>query len=152
MSKFRKSFYTVKTTLFDLPFKQITQVMEDSATSAWNIHISSSDLSKLKTGFEAPDMDHRWEITPKGADENGIIYIHISRSWTEEDHFIFAVKPNDGEGAEIVSITWDRNEGEVRRDEEYAKKEVVMVCRMVLKCEFETRPFSDRQLLWSERR
>ncbi|KAF7886984.1 uncharacterized protein EAF02_003631 [Botrytis sinoallii] len=85
--------------------------MEDPATAPWNIHISSSDLSKLKAGFEAPDMDHRWESTPKDADENGIIYVHTSRSWTEEDHFILAVKASVEDGAEIVSITWDQNEG-----------------------------------------
>ncbi|THV51352.1 hypothetical protein BGAL_0114g00240 [Botrytis galanthina] len=125
--------------------------MEDPATAPWNIHISSSDVAKLKTGFEAPDMDHRWEITPKDADENGVIYIHISRSWTEEDHFILAVKPSVEDGADIVSITWDQNEGEVRREEEYAKKEVVVICRMTLKCEFEALPFYDRKVLWSSR-
>ncbi|KAF7901019.1 hypothetical protein EAF00_003240 [Botryotinia globosa] len=126
--------------------------MEDPAISPWNIHISSPDLSKLKAGFEAPDMDHRWEITPKVADENGIIYVHISRSWTQEDHFILSVKPSDEDGADIVSITWDQNEGKVRREEEYAKKEVVVICRMTLKCEFEALLFYDRKALWSSRR
>ncbi|KAF5874535.1 uncharacterized protein Bfra_004546 [Botrytis fragariae] len=126
--------------------------MNDPATSAWNIHISTSDLNKLKAGFEAPDMDHRWEVTPKDADENGITYIHISRSWTEEDHFILAVKSCDKDGAEIVSIAWDQNEGEVRREEEYAKKEVVVICKMVLKCEFEALSFYDPKVLWSSRR
>ncbi|KAF7956642.1 hypothetical protein EAE96_003976 [Botrytis aclada] len=126
--------------------------MEDPATSPWNIHINSSDFPKLKAGFEAPDMDHRWEITPQDADENGIIHIHISRSWTEEDHFILAVKPSDGDGAEIVWLTWNQNEGEIRRDEEYAKKEVVVMCRMILECESETLPFYDRKVLWSSRR
>ncbi|CCD46272.1 hypothetical protein BofuT4_P118220.1 [Botrytis cinerea T4] len=126
--------------------------MEDPATAQWNIHISSSDLIKLKAGYEAPDMNHRWEITPKEADENGTIYIHISRSWTGEDHFILSIKPSAEDGAEITSITWDQNEGECRRDEEFAKKEVVMVCRMIVNCEFEALPIYDPRVLWSLRR
>ncbi|TEY74765.1 hypothetical protein BOTCAL_0070g00320 [Botryotinia calthae] len=126
--------------------------MKDSATAQWNIHINSSDLIKLKTGFESADMNDRWDITPKEADENGIIYIHISRSWTQEDHFILALKLNEEDGAEITSITWDQTVGEYRRDEESAKKQVVAVCRMMLECEFEALPFYDLRVLWSSRR
>ena len=94
-------------------------------------------------------MNQRWEIVTKGPDEHGITSIHISRSWTEEDQYILAVKPNEEGGAKITSITWEQNKGEVHVDEERGKKEAIIVCRMVLKCDFEALPAYDRKILWS---
>jgi hypothetical protein len=94
-------------------------------------------------------MNQRWEIIAKDPDENGIISIHISRSWTEEDQYILAVKPSDGGGAKITSIIWEQNKGEIRVEEERGKKEAVIVCRMVLHCDFDTLPLYDRKILWA---
>lgn len=44
------------------------------------------------------------------------------------------IKPSDGGGAKITSITWEQNKGEIRVGEEGGKKEAVIVCRMVLRC------------------
>ena len=123
--------------------------MEAPATASWDVNISASDFSKLKAGFEALDMNQRWEIVTKGPDEHGLTSIHISRSWTEEDQYILAVKPNEEGGAKITSITWEQNKGEVHVDEERGKKEAIIVCRMVLKCDFEALPEYDRKILWS---
>ncbi|PQE30875.1 atp-dependent dna helicase protein [Rutstroemia sp. NJR-2017a WRK4] len=119
--------------------------MNNPATVSWDLSISDIDFEKLKAGFEALDMNQRWEIITKDPDENGIISIHISRSWTEEDQYILAVKPSDGGSAKIISITWEQNKGEIRVGEERAKKEAVMLCRMVLRCDFDTLPL----ILWA---
>ncbi|CAD6439057.1 1d72c806-d70f-42e9-a751-864abc66d649 [Sclerotinia trifoliorum] len=123
--------------------------MEDPATASWDVNISDADFEKLKAGFEAADMNHRWEIAAKDTDENGIIPIHISRSWTEEDQYILSATPIDG-GAKIISITWEQNRGEVRIGEDYAKKEAVIVCRMMLRCDFDALPFYDKKALWHQ--
>lgn len=123
--------------------------MEAPATATWDVAISSTDFAKLKAGFEAEDMNQRWEIIAKEADASGIIPIHISRSWTEEDQYVLAVEPSEEGGAKITSITWEQNKGEIRVDEERGKKEAVVVCRMVLNCEFETLPAYDRSILWA---
>jgi hypothetical protein len=123
--------------------------MDDPATAPWDLSISDVDFEKLKAGFEALDMNQRWEIITKDPDENGIISVHISRSWTEEDQYILAVKPSDGGGAKIISITWEQNKGEIRVGEERAKKEAVILCRMVLRCDFDTLPLYDRKILWA---
>jgi hypothetical protein len=80
--------------------------MEAPATASWDQNISEADFSKLKAGFEALVMNHRWKIKIDSPDENGIISIHMSRSWTEIDQYIFAVKPstnNKGGGGKIIS-------------------------------------------------
>jgi hypothetical protein len=123
--------------------------MEAPAKASWDLSISDTDFNKLKTGFEASDMNQRWEITAKEPDENGIIPIHISRSWTDEDQYILAAKPSDSGGAEIISITWEQKKGEIHVDEERGKKEAVVICRMVLHCDFEALPLYDRKILWA---
>lgn len=123
--------------------------MVDPATAPWDQSISAADFSKLKAGFEALDMNHRWEIKADDPDEDGIISIHISRSWTESDQFILAIKPSDDGGGIITSITWEQQRGEIRVGEEWGKKQSVIVCRMVVKCEFETLPLYDRRHLYS---
>lgn len=124
--------------------------MEAPATASWDQSISDADFSKLKAGFEALDMNHRWEIKVDDPDENGIISIHISRNWTEIDQYILAIKPSDDGGGKITSITWEQKKGEIHVGEERGKKEAVIVCRMVVKCEFETLPLYDKSILWAE--
>jgi hypothetical protein len=125
--------------------------MEAPATASWDLSISNADFEKLKAGFESEVMEQRWDIVAKEPDENGIISVHVSRSWTEEDQYILAVKPSvDGGGGKITSITYELNQGEVRFNEERAKRGVVIVCRMVLKCEFDSLPLYDRKLLYAE--
>jgi len=121
--------------------------MEAPATASWDHSISDADFSKLKAGFEALDMEDKWEIKADDPDKNGIIFIHISRSWTEIDQYILAVKPSDGGGGKIISITWEQDKGKIHVGEERGKKEAVIVCRMIVKCEFETLPLYDRRIL-----
>lgn len=123
--------------------------MDDPAKASWGGSISNADFSKLKAGFEAPDMDYKWEIKADDPDENGIIHIHISRSWTQTDLYILVIKPNDS-GGELVGIIWEQDigDGDYRVGEELAKRDAIIVCRMVVKCELETFPLYDRRLLW----
>jgi len=121
--------------------------MEAPATASWDQSISEADFSKLKAGYEALNMNHRWEVEADEPDENGILSIHISRSWTQIDQYILAVQPSDGGGGTITSITWQQNMGEIHVGEERAKKGAVIVCRWVMKCEFETLPLYDNRSL-----
>ena len=126
--------------------------MDAPATASWDLSISNADFEKLKADFKSEVMEQRWDIVAKEPDENGIISVHVSRSWTEEDQYLLAVKPSiDGEGGgKITSITYELSQGEVRFNEERAKRGVVIVCRMVLKCEFDSLPLYDRKLLYAE--
>ncbi|KAG4030588.1 hypothetical protein MFRU_011g00470 [Monilinia fructicola] len=123
--------------------------MEAPATASWDLRISEGDLEKLTAGFEAWDMNQRWEIAARDPDDNGIVSIHIRRSWTEEDQYILGVEPSDEGGAKITSITWEQAKGEIRVGEERGKEEAVVVCRMVLGCDFDALPLYDGKILWA---
>jgi hypothetical protein len=65
------------------------------------------------------------------------------------EHYVLTVKSGDGGssssggGAKIESITWEQNMGGIRIPEELAKKEVVLITRNVLECDFEALPEYD---------
>ena len=59
------------------------------------------------------------------------------------------IKLSDGGGAKITSIAWEQNKCEIRVGEEGGKKEAVIVCRMVLRCDFDTLPLYGRKILWA---
>src|SRR6187402_2274583 len=98
-------------------------------------------------------MDDKWDVLNEDPDKDGNISIHILRSWLQEDCYILHIVPkpnsdNDGGSAKIQSITWEGNKGGLQCDVEQAKKEAVIVSRMILKCEFETLPDYPSSVLW----
>jgi hypothetical protein len=127
--------------------------MKEPLTAPWGLPISDADLEKLKVGVKSRNMDDKWDVLNEDPDKDGNISIHILRSWLQEDCYILHIVPkpnsdNDGGSAKIQSITWEGNKGGLQCDAEQAKKEVVIVSRMILKCEFETLPDYPSSVLW----
>lgn len=49
---------------------------------------------------------------------------------------IFAVKPSDGASSvKIEATTWEQNIGGIHVSEEQGKKEAVLLCRYILRCD-----------------
>lgn len=127
--------------------------MKEPLTAPWGLPISDADLEKLKVGVKSRNMDDKWDVLNEDPDKDGNISIHILRSWLQEDCYILHIVPkpnsdNDGGSANIQSITWEGNKGGLQCDAEQAKKEAVIVSRMILKCEFETLPDYPSSVLW----
>ena len=127
--------------------------MKEPLTAPWDVPISDADLEKLKVGVKSRDMDDRWDVLNEDPDKDGNISIHILRSWLQEDCYILHIVPkpnsdNDDESAKIQGITWEGNKGGFQCDAEQAKKEAVIVSRMILNCEFETLPDYPSSVLW----
>jgi len=124
--------------------------MVDPATAPWSLTISDTDFEKLKAGFEPADMDDRWAISAADSNDGRTTNITLARSWTGKKHYILVVKPRDSEsGVKIEGITWEQNRGEIYISEEQGKKEVVILCRGFLKCDFDELPHYDASLVWN---
>jgi len=130
--------------------KMAESPMVDPATAPWGLTISDTDFEKLKAGFQPADMDDRWAISAADSDDGRTTTITLCRSWTGRKHYILAVKPGDsGSGAKIKGITWEQNKGGIYISEEQSKKEVVLLCRGLLKCDFDELPHYDASLVWN---
>lgn len=127
--------------------------MKEPLTAPWDVLISDADLEKLKVGFKSRNMDDKWDVLNEDPDKDGNISIHILRNWLHEDCYILHIVPkpnsdNGGGSARIQSITWEGNKGGLQCDAEQAKKEAVIVSRMIVKCEFEALPDYPSSMLW----
>lgn len=128
--------------------KQITDqlhAMQEPATAPWGLPISDTDLEKLSAGLEPLDQDDKWRISVSDHHQNGIISIHVIRVGTRREIYVLFVNPNNGgggssSGAIIEAITWEQNKGGIHLSEEQAKKEVVMITRSILGCEYDVLP------------
>ena len=121
--------------------KQITDqlhAMQEPATAPWGLPISDADLKKLSTGLEPQDQDDKWRILVSDQHQNGVISIHVIRVGTRKELYVLFVNPNDG--AMIEAITWEQNKGGIHLTEEQAKKEVVMITRSILECDYDALP------------
>jgi hypothetical protein len=120
--------------------------MQEPAIARWNVGISDTDFAKLKAGFEPQDHDDKWRYFVTDESENGNISIHVIRTGTRVEHYILSVKPGEGSsgGGKIETITWEQNlQGRIRISVDLAKKEVVLITRSVLGCDFEALPEID---------
>ena len=127
--------------------------MQEPATAPWGLSISDADLEKLKAGFEPQDQDDKWRVSATDQSQSGTISIHLARSGTGKELYVLVVKPSDGgssgSGVKIEAITWEQNKGGIRISEEQAKKEVVIITRRLLECEFDALPEYDVSDLWN---
>lgn len=64
---------------------------------------------------------------------------------------MLAVKPGDGSrsGVKIEAMTWEQNKGGIRTSEEQGKKDVVIISRCVLECEFDALPEYEVADMWN---
>jgi hypothetical protein len=122
--------------------RKLVKPMKKPLTAPWDLTVGDSDMEKLKAGFRPRNMDDKyaWLIE----DENGNTSIHIIRYFVQEEVYILHIAPkssNDNSGsAKIHSITWEGDMIGKQDDEEQAKKNVVMLARLILKCDFENAP------------
>jgi hypothetical protein len=127
--------------------------MQEPATAPWGLNISDADFRKLKAGPEPQDQDDKWRVSVKDQSQSGNISIHIARTGTGKELYVLVVKPNDGDsdnnGVTIEAITWEQNKGGIRISEEQAKKEVVILTRILLECAFDALPEYDPSDLWN---
>ncbi|KAI6580791.1 hypothetical protein MCOR12_011548, partial [Pyricularia oryzae] len=120
--------------------------MKERLTVPWGISINEKDFEKLTTGHESFDMDGQWDVLVESPDKNNnsIFPVHFVRSWTGHDIYILHLNNSDPKsGIKVDSITWEGNKNGVRIDAEQAQKEVVLLARDLLKCEFDELPQYD---------
>ncbi|KAF2156293.1 hypothetical protein K461DRAFT_275412 [Myriangium duriaei CBS 260.36] len=131
--------------------------MRDPHTASWVVPISEADWDKFQAGSRAQDMDERWNLLVERLDEKGGISLHIMRSWTQEDCYIVHFVPEDEGGAKIQGITWEGEKNYLQLPEEeanaeQAKKDAVILSRMILHCELEAVPqYPTRELHFSSK-
>lgn len=127
--------------------------MQEPATAPWSLIISDADFEKLKAGFEPQDQDDKWRVSVTDQSRSGNISIHLVRGGTDKELYVLVVKPSDGgsssSGVKIEAITWEQNKGGIRISEEQAKKEVVIITRRLLGCDFDSLPEYDVSNLWN---
>ncbi|KAI1844937.1 hypothetical protein JX266_008953 [Neoarthrinium moseri] len=127
--------------------------MEEPATAPWGLRISDADFKKLKAGFEPQDQDDKYRVSVTDQSQSGTISIHFSRTATRKEFYVLIIKPNDSGsstgGVEIEAITWEQNKGGIHISEEQGKKEVVLVARHLLECDFDALPEYDVSDMWS---
>lgn len=119
--------------------------MQEPATAPWGLPINYADLKKLSAGLEPQDQDDKWRISVSDQHQNGIISIHVIRVGTRREIYVLFVNPNNGSGssssgAMIEAITWEQSKGGIYLTEEQAKKEVVMITRSTLECDYDALP------------
>lgn len=126
---------------------------QDDKWHIWTTPISSADLEKLKASLEPQDQDEEWLISATYRP----ISIHVARSARGNELYIphVVVKPGDDDSnngnsnIKIVGITWEQNKCGIRISEEQGKKEVVIITRGILGCDFDALPEYDVSDLWN---
>ncbi|KAK8004235.1 hypothetical protein PG989_003954 [Apiospora arundinis] len=125
--------------------------MKEPATATWGLSISDSDFDKLKEGFEPESWDDKWGVSAEEQSQSRNVSIHVTRNPTGKDHYVLDIRPqgeDSGEGVKVEAITWDQKKGDIHITEEQAKKEVVVITRRLLECDFEALPEYDVSILW----
>ena len=122
--------------------RKLVKPMKKPLTAPLDLAVSESDVEKLKAGFRPRNQDDKWAWLIE--DENGNISIHIIRHFVQEEFYILHITPkssneNDA-SAKIHSITWEGDMNGMQNDVEQAKKNVVILARIILECDFETLP------------
>ncbi|KAH8716784.1 hypothetical protein GQ44DRAFT_762573 [Phaeosphaeriaceae sp. PMI808] len=127
--------------------------MKEPGTTPWGIRISNADLTKLKAGFQARDQDTKWHIWVSDQSESGNISITFTRAMLGRDTFILHVKPGDSSdgGHSIEAFTWEQNCGGIHLPQELAKKQAIVLCRLVLKCDIEALPEYDISVFFPDK-
>lgn len=123
--------------------RKLVQPMKKPLTAPLNLAISDSDVKKLKAGFRPQNQDDKWAWLIE--DENGNLSIHVIRHFVQKEVYILHIAPkssnnNEGASAKIHSITWEGDMSGIQDDAEQAKKNVVILARSILKCDFEALP------------
>lgn len=125
--------------------------MKEPGTAPWGLRISDADLTKLKTGVEPQNQDHKWRIWVSDQSESGNVSITVTRVMFSMDMYILHLKLGDSSdgGHNIEAFTWEQTIGRSRSSEDQAKKRVIVIIRSLLKCDIEALPEYDTSGLWT---
>ena len=128
------------------------------------LRINNSDYKKLSAGFEPHDQEYKWRVSvfdQNQSQSDKIISIHVIRVVANREiHVLFVDLNNGGSGGSggssssssggggggggggvvIEAITWEQNKGGIRVSEEQAKKEVLLITRSMLQCDYDALP------------
>ena len=113
---------------------------EIPVTSAWDVPIPRTELSKLINGFQPRAMEDKWFVYADEPDAQGNAVVHMFRSWMGHKMAELKIRvPLDddgefaGEGPKITEITWESDpERHRNQTEEGAKAMAREVCNWVL--------------------
>lgn len=125
--------------------------MKEPRTVPWGLCIGNADLIKLKTGVEPRNQDNKWRIWVSDHIESGNISITVARVAFSRDVYVLHVKPGDGGdgGHSFEAFIWEYNNNGFRIPEEQAKKQVVVLSRVLLGCDIEALPKCDKSSIWN---
>ncbi|KAJ4986421.1 hypothetical protein SVAN01_08113 [Stagonosporopsis vannaccii] len=122
--------------------RTLVKPMKKPLTAPMDLAVSDSDMEKLKAGFRPRNQDDKWAWLIE--DEGGNTSIHVIRHFVQEEVYILDITPkpsnDDAASAKIHSITWEGDLNGIQYDVEQAKKNVVILARIILKCDFEMLP------------
>ncbi|KAH9237675.1 hypothetical protein K456DRAFT_49907 [Colletotrichum gloeosporioides 23] len=123
-------------------------------SASWGLTISHADFEKLKAGLEPLDQDEKWHYKATNDEENGTVIIHIIRVGMGHELYSIVIKAdNNGNGSEnntIETIHWSQDQGGNPISEVLAKKQVVILSRCNLECDFEAAPDYDSEDFFDE--
>lgn len=119
----------------------------------WVLGCLEQYCRQLKSSLKTQDQDEEWLISATFRP----ISIHVARSARGSQLYVphIVVKPGDDDSSNrnsditIVGITWEQNKGESRISEEQSKKEIVIITRGILRCDFDALPEYDVSDLWN---
>jgi hypothetical protein len=119
--------------------------MKTPLTAPLDLAISDSDVAKLKAGFRPQSQDDKWAwLVEHGHGSGDDTLIHVIRHFVKEEVYVLHItqksRKEDGASARVYGITWEGEWSGVRDDVEQAKRNVVVLARSILGCEFETLP------------
>lgn len=113
-------------------------------TAPWNLCISQTDSKKMIDGFIPETMEDRWLFYSDAPDPQGLILIHLCRSWSMTEQMVLKLRlaadatgglEYKDTGSMITEITWAGQQGEGGLGEEEAKDEAMELCNAILGCE-----------------
>ena len=123
--------------------------MQEPATAPWGLRISNSDFKKLSAGFEPQDQDDKWRISVFDQNQSGNISIHVTWVAANREIYVLFVNPNNNggsgsssssSGVMIEAITYEQSKSGIHLSDKQAKKEVVVVTRSMLQCDYDALP------------
>lgn len=113
------------------------QSIRKPVTAAWDLSISEENAQKLQKGFIPETMEDKWLCYSDTGDAEGVILVHLCRSWTRTEQIVLKLQVADGtkgSATRIIEITWEAQDADEDLGEEEAKEDAIMVCEAVLGC------------------
>jgi len=125
--------------------RELVKPMKKPLTAPLDLALSDSDVSKLRAGFRPRSQDDKWAWLIERGDDSNVISVHVIRHFVHEEVYVLHIalessNSSNGKSARIRSITWEGEWNGVRNDVGPAKRNVVVLARSILGCDFETLP------------